>query len=65
MTDRERQIIIAKVREHGNMTIMGAGRGMVSNRDIRLFRQSGIKTINEGLGIKFVKTGAKNERSKD
>ena len=64
MTNKERQMIISKTTEHGNMTIVGARMSSISNRDTRLLRESGIETIAEGLGVKFVKTGGSDERDK-
>ncbi len=55
MTNRERQMIIAKTRKYGNITIGGARMSSISNRDVRLLKKSGIEIINEGLGIKFLK----------
>jgi len=61
MNKRERQMIITKTKEHGNMTILGVRMTSISNRDTKLLRESGIE-IGEGLlGVKFIKTGGEDE----
>ena len=52
MTLKERQKITNRVERYGNVTLLGV---KVSDRDMKLLRELGVETVNEGVGTKFVK----------
>ncbi len=51
MTNKERQKIATRTMRYGNVTLLGM---KVNSRDVRLLRELGVETIDEGLGTKFV-----------